>query len=225
MSLKDLLSRLANQRNYPPTGHGSGTSEIESVPDFVEPLVGWRAWKVWAPAFDSDSCPGLTSIILNESWMPRRRIAAEHNFDLTARCRGLLDLECSCGIYAFKDPDEAFAYAARVRDRFLGIANDVALGEVSLWGRVVECERGFRAEFAYPRHIYLPSTFSRFISVVRCAFGVPTGIYASPCEEISISGFDRHHRIKSQVLLSKSLELARPDVFPHEVAFYDAGSF
>jgi hypothetical protein len=224
MSLKDLLSRLANQNNYPPTDPKSGTSEIGSVPDFIEPLVGWRAWKVWATPFPSDSCPGLTSVVLNKPWTPRRKVTAEHNYDLAVRCRGLLDLDCSCGIYAFKDLEAAFAYAVRVRDRFVGIANDVALGEVSLWGRVVECEHGFRAQFAYPRHIYLPSTFSRFISVVHYAFGVATGIYASPCGEIRISGVDRH-KMKSQALLLKSLELARPDLFPYEIAFYDTTSF
>lgn len=225
MSLKDLISRLAHQRNCPPADPKTGSSEVESVPDFVEPLVGWRAWKVWGPPFQEDLCPGLTSVILNTPWTPRTRISAEHNFDLAIRCRGLLDMRCSCGIYAFKDPDEAFAYAVRVRDRFLGIASDVALGEVSLWGRVVECERGFRAQFAYPRHIYLPSTFLRFISVVRSAFGVATGIYASPCEEFRFSGINGRNRAKTQMLLSKSLGLTCPEAFPYEVAFYDAASF
>ena len=31
----------------------------------------------------------------------------------------------------------------------------LVIGEVSLWGRVVVCQRGWRAEFAYPRRIFL----------------------------------------------------------------------
>jgi hypothetical protein len=30
------------------------------------------------------------------------------------------------------------------------------IGRVSLWGRVVECERGWRAACAYPARLYLP---------------------------------------------------------------------
>ena len=31
------------------------------------------------------------------------------------------------------------------------------IGTVSLWGGVVECEHGWRAGFAYPREIFVPS--------------------------------------------------------------------
>jgi hypothetical protein len=31
------------------------------------------------------------------------------------------------------------------------------VGEVSLWGTVIECEHGYRASLAYPRRIYVPS--------------------------------------------------------------------
>jgi hypothetical protein len=30
------------------------------------------------------------------------------------------------------------------------------LGRVSLWGEVVECERGYRASHAYPAALYVP---------------------------------------------------------------------
>ena len=30
------------------------------------------------------------------------------------------------------------------------------IGTVSLWGDVVECERGWRAAFAYPSRIFVP---------------------------------------------------------------------
>jgi hypothetical protein len=32
------------------------------------------------------------------------------------------------------------------------------IGTVSLWGRVVECTRGWRASRAYPKTIYVPAT-------------------------------------------------------------------
>jgi hypothetical protein len=32
------------------------------------------------------------------------------------------------------------------------------IGTVSLWGRIVECARGWRASRAYPKRIYVPAT-------------------------------------------------------------------
>jgi hypothetical protein len=55
---------------------------------------------------------------------------------------------CQCGIYAFKTP-----YKLR-KDNYL---NQSLLGEVWLWGKVIEYTMGFRAEYAYPKALYLPS--------------------------------------------------------------------
>jgi hypothetical protein len=37
------------------------------------------------------------------------------------------------------------------------LAIDRVLGRVRLWGKVIACERGWRAECAYPDHIYVPN--------------------------------------------------------------------
>ena len=36
------------------------------------------------------------------------------------------------------------------------------IGTVSLWGRVVECTRGWRGSRAYPKKIYVPPTRAPF---------------------------------------------------------------
>ena len=46
--------------------------------------------------------------------------------------------ECSCGLYAAKKPTDA-------------IGN--IIGTVAMWGRYVEHERGWRAEYAYPKSV------------------------------------------------------------------------
>ena len=54
------------------------------------------------------------------------------------------DLECGwCGIYAVKTP--------RLDDR-----DDAIYGQVNLWGRVIEHEHGYRAQYAYPALLYTP---------------------------------------------------------------------
>jgi hypothetical protein len=224
MSLKDLLSRFTSRRSGLSILHlqDHPETDLEEIPDFVEPLLGWRAWKVWTPLSGSKSCPAFSSVILDTPWTPRRRFSAEHSFDLGASCRGLLDLECSCGIYAFRDPLEAFVYLMKVRDRVLGMSVEVAIGTVSLWGAVIECELGYKAEYAYPRHIYLPASFARFVPIVSSAFGVAAGVYASTCEEeLSLtvpSGFGGHEG--ANLHLENTGSLSVPD-FPYEAGFYD----
>ncbi|MGA8184918.1 MAG: hypothetical protein WB819_14900 [Terriglobia bacterium] len=227
MSLKHLLSRFKNRKSGPSICHPEGHPEtgFEGIPDFVEPLLGWRAWKVWAPLSDSDACPGFSSVILDTPWAPRRRFSAKHSFDLGAKCRGLLGLDCSCGIYAFNDPLEAFVYLMRVRDRLLGMSVDVAIGTVSLWGKVVECELGYKAEYAYPEHIFLPASFARFLPMVSSAFGVAAGVYASTCrDELSLTISSAFGGQENTTLHLKNSGSLRPRDFPYEVGFYDLGT-
>ena len=53
------------------------------------------------------------------------------------------------------------------------------IGEVSLWGSVVECERGFRASHAYPKRIFIPTDADGRrgrldeLAVSLCEYGVP----------------------------------------------------
>lgn len=222
MKTRKLLGRFTSRKTDPLNRAGQPDPALERVPDVVEPLVGWRAWKVWAPLSGSDSCPTLSSVILDTPWTPRRKAIAEHSFDLSEKCRGLVKESCSCGIYAFKYLADAFAYLVRYRDGLLGMSVEVALGQVSLWGRVIECERGFKAQFAYPRHIYLPASFSRFVPNVRSGFGVAVGVYASTCEEqirvrIPSTGECRD----DQILHLRNAEFSGLENLAFDVGFYD----
>jgi hypothetical protein len=224
MSLKDLLNRFKNRKSGPSICHPEGHPEsgLEGIPDFVEPLVGWRAWKVRAPFPGAGPGPDFSSVILDTPWAPGRKFSAEHSFDLGAKCHGLLRLDCSCGVYAFNDPRDAFFYLMKVRDRLLGMSVEVAMGTVSLWGKVVECESGYKAEYAYPRHIYLPASFARFLPVVSSAFGVGTGIYAFTCEdELSLAVSPAFSGLESTMLRLKNSGSLKLRGFPYEVGFYD----
>jgi hypothetical protein len=224
MGLKDLLSRFTNQRSGPSMRHPADHPDLglEGLPDFVVPLLGWRAWRLWVPPPGSGTCPAFSSVILGTPWAPRRRFSAEHSFDLGARCRGLLELGCSCGVYAFKDLAEAFIYLTNVRDRLLGMSADVALGTVSLWGKVVECERGYKAQYAYPHHIYLPASLARFVPEISSVFGVAAGIYASTCDkEISLAVFSGLGSRERRKLHLKNSGVLKAQNVPYEVGFYD----
>lgn len=225
MGLKNLLNRFKSRRNGLSTRRLGGHPEpcVEGIPDFVEPLLAWRAWRVWTPSSrDSNPCPALCSVVQDTPWTPRRRFSAEHSFDLGAKCRGFLAPACSCGIYAFKDPLEAFVYLIKLRDSLLSMDVEVALGTVNLWGKVVECELGYRAQYAYPRHVYLPASFARFLPKVQLTFGVMAGVYVSACEEeISLPVFSGMRSQQTPRLHLKNSVYLSAQGFPYEVGLYD----
>jgi hypothetical protein len=103
----------------------------------------------------------LTSTFMNSVWHPGKVMTA---------CCGANILRH--GIHAFATPAEAITYMSEGRKPIRHV-----FGEVSLWGRVVIHERGYRAECAYPRRILVPNRYrgSRDIaSELRRSYGVET---------------------------------------------------
>lgn len=104
-------------------------------------------------------------------WTPHER--------LTAHCRMRKDhpapqLGCTCGIYAARSHSELrkMGYAAGPDD-FL--AADV-LGELWMWGRIEESDNILRAEFAYPKKLYVPTIRWRWARPLRDTYAVPVEI-------------------------------------------------
>jgi hypothetical protein len=109
------------------------------APDGVEPLVGWRYWRV-----DGGALGSLTRSL----WWPSMR-AFEAQCRLIDRHGAVPSPDCHCGIYAANDLD-TLKCLARPHLRL-----PLALGKVALWGRVIPAERGCRAQFAYPKRLWL----------------------------------------------------------------------
>jgi hypothetical protein len=63
---------------------------------------------------------------------------------------------CECGIYALDDPFKLSSYLDSGYPRRNAFHR--VIGRVSLWGTVIESERGWRASFAYPAHLFVPLT-------------------------------------------------------------------
>ena len=99
-----------------------------------EPIIAWREWSFLYPNYLLDRGKF-------QAWEPRVRYEA--------RCRAneehlAPDLSCSCGIYAYNSRE--------------GVINDFPreiIGQVYLWGRVIEHEHGYRAQFAYPKSLII----------------------------------------------------------------------
>jgi hypothetical protein len=157
------------------------------VPDAVEPIVGWRYWRIEAHG-------RLTSLGAGrQEWRPGEA--------LRARCRHerldphderwrLVDggawmphaaphEECVCGVYAARD-------LRTLRSQRLFGLRVMAAGEVSLWGKVIPGRLGYRAEFAYPKSILAlrPLRDERIVMGLE-GYGVPVRFVSR--REISFS--------------------------------------
>jgi len=107
------------------------------APDYIFPIIGCRVWRL--------DETGLKSIN-GFPWQPGRH--------MSAKCAQPAEHEspqrdCKCGVYAAKSFDHLRRMRYTESERWLR-------GEVSLWGRMVEHEDGWRAQFAYPKNFIVP---------------------------------------------------------------------
>jgi hypothetical protein len=120
-----------------------------SRPHLEEPIEGWRVWNISEGATGPRLLPAGSGV---DFWEPRQ--AAE------ARCGvpGILlagigrhaapDIRCRCGIYVSRSLD----VLERPRPAW---PPSPVVGTASLWGTVIEHERGWRGRFAYPSRVRL----------------------------------------------------------------------
>jgi hypothetical protein len=108
------------------------------IPFAAEPIGGWRAWSV----VERDGEVWLSSLTRPEDWEPGTALEAS----CSRRRHEPPGRACSCGVYAAAEPEELAG---------LGRIAGAAVGQVSLWGRIAEHSRGYRAEVAYPARLRL----------------------------------------------------------------------
>ncbi len=176
---------------------------MSGAPDYIEPVEGWRVWRV-AP-LDGDVV--LQSVFVNAVWEPGRPLEArcEHRrrspwrpWRVYRNDHPAPDEECSCGIYA--------ASARSAARRYLGVPSPISagirvLGRVALWGDVVESENGWRASCAYPSLLYVPLAGDHArrslrrravvdaLAVGLEAYGVPVELVAGESETSIVAAF------------------------------------
>jgi hypothetical protein len=104
----------------------------------AEPVLAWRAWALTGHRDGTDL---LLRPVAGRSrpWKPFQpaEAACKH-----ARLHGAPNVDCSCGLHGTREPE----ILRRTRA-------PAVLGRVALWGRVIEHEHGFRAQFGYPQRL------------------------------------------------------------------------
>jgi len=154
------------------------------APDLAEPLLGWRLWRLGERP---DGGVALVSVVRDVEWPTRHELEAECLgprwtwWPRRRREHRAPEQRCRCGIYAAADVNQALTYLEVCR----GMARrrpPVALGVVKLWGRVLECERGWRATSAYPARLYVlgPEPGERYdpwrLARELAGYGVPVNV-------------------------------------------------
>lgn len=147
----------------------------EPEPFGGDPIIGWRAWRLredddgwW---LTSTYQPGGKGPYL--AW-PRLKAMEAECVRTTFGCVSSAgvpqhDAPCAdhqCGIYALnKDDVERWA-----------CNNRRATGQVRLWGRIVVCEDGYRAQYAYPCTIRVFDADEDVAFGLSEAYGVPVEV-------------------------------------------------
>lgn len=149
-----------------------------NAPDYPSAI---RAFRIWGVTGDGrrlqSTAAGFWSTM--PAWRPGARLEARCLTPRACPDGGIPGLLHRCGIYGLKSFDAAVDWARHVGR----VRSTVVIGEVALWGTVVESARGWRAQYAYPAR-FLEATTRRGRRPLDLAeLG---GVYAVPIGEPSL---------------------------------------
>jgi hypothetical protein len=100
-------------------------------------------------------------------------------------------LTCMCGIYAYKEKPRLLREIRNIYSGLRLVANNRYVpiyGEINLWGKVIEHEDGYRAQFGYPKRLWCTPAIEPLAGWIGYVYGVPCEVMPSgDDEEIKIN--------------------------------------
>ena len=158
-----------------------------------EPIVGWRQWNFMYPHF-------LANLGNDTIYVPREKIEARCEEYSTIGTLVLgkdpseqqaPHLTCTCGIYAYKEKPRLLREIRNIYSGLWLVANNRYVpiyGEINLWGKVIEHEDGYRAQFGYPKRLWCTPAIEPLAGWIGYVYGVPCEVMPSgDDEEIKIN--------------------------------------
>jgi hypothetical protein len=125
---------------------------LSRSPDFVHTITAWRGW---------GATNGMLEALGSDSrWEPKRAPKANCLYVSHAAPH----MTCRCGYWSFR----TFELLQAAMANYAGTVD--VIGQVEIWGRVIECENGFRSEFAYPKELWL---LDEGLESLSWKYGVP----------------------------------------------------
>jgi hypothetical protein len=134
-----------------------GGAESHAAPDFIEPVIGWRYWRLDRDRTRLASLTGRAEVWpVGRAFNAVCRHARRDHDDVRYRIvggykrsrHGAPEEGCTCGVYAARD-------LKTLRSKMLFGLGLMVVGEVSMWGKIIAGTRGYRAEYAYPKRLYV----------------------------------------------------------------------
>lgn len=143
---------------------------------YIGEKLAYRCWRVIlldeVNPTDSErkvSTLTLRSMLVETIWVPYKK--------LDANCEHSSLLDCSCGIRAYKNLSSMSQYITSISTQNISSnGEDIILGEVSLWGRLLEHSKGWRAMYAYPKTIICPEDIHIEYESLACRVAANYGI-------------------------------------------------
>jgi hypothetical protein len=105
-----------------------------------EPIMGWRVWTLHSNLRETE----LRMLPISGNAAPWPPFVPASASCPRRRKHPVPGLDCTCGLHATRGV--TLLHRAR---------NPAVMGTVALWGRVVEHELGYRAQYAYPQRLML----------------------------------------------------------------------
>ncbi|MFN2593862.1 MAG: hypothetical protein ABR579_03110 [Actinomycetota bacterium] len=134
-----------------------------SIPDSPTPILGYRVWGLDGMGLLHSASSGFTTE--QPLWRAFEPFAADCL--ALSPCKDEVPaLDHGCGIHAYTELEPALKWARAMRWE-----RAIVVGRVKLWGRVVQSQKGWRAEKAYPEHFITVITRSRRASVDIACLG------------------------------------------------------
>lgn len=136
----------------------------------TEVITGWRAWKI----VDFERRGGLSEKRLQALgtppvWEPYKENVA---ICMTDGKHEAPWPTCHCGFWAFKSRE----HVEESLFHTYGGESGKAIGQIALWGRVLECVNGFRGEYSYPQTLQFVNVEKNIAKEVAECYGVPYSI-------------------------------------------------
>jgi hypothetical protein len=131
------------------------------LPLYPEAIIGWRSWAVTGGR--------LTSLSFENKWPVGKEMKAKCS-ERSAHHKNVHrppQQRCGCGVYALK------SLKILRNSHYFGYE---CFGQVSLWGRIIEGDDGYRAEFAYPKAIYVTYLNYKLVEPLS-VYGVPVMVF------------------------------------------------
>jgi hypothetical protein len=168
---------------------------VTFAPDLIEPIIGWRVWRISHRHNETR----LASLVYRAEWPVREPLharcgAPSLGWGLSRRRHEAPSSHCACGLHGARWE----LLSREIRRDLLGRKPRFVIGEVALWGTVVEGDLGWRAEFAYPQRLYVPlrqrgRPLEEFkLASDLAAYGVAVELFEAPNANDAVRQIEQH---------------------------------